>query len=47
MEWWSNGVMQGPIQIEIRASASSNTPTLQYSSTPKQLATFSGKAIEL
>jgi hypothetical protein len=47
MEWWSNGVMKGPIQIEIQAFAFSNTPMLQYSSTPKQFAIFTGKAIEL
>ena len=46
MEWWSNGVMKGLIQVEIRAFAFSNTPILQYSSTPKQLAIFAGKAIE-
>jgi hypothetical protein len=46
LEWWSNGIMKGPIQIEIRAFAFSNTPILQYSSTPKTLAIFTGKAIE-
>jgi hypothetical protein len=47
MEWWSNGVMKGLIQLEIRALAFANTPILQYSSTPKQLAIFTGIAIEL
>jgi len=47
MEWWSNGVMKKTIQVEIRAFAFANTPILQYSSTPKQLAIFTGKAIEL
>jgi len=47
MEWWSNGVMKGLIQVEIRAFAFSNTPILQNSSTPKQLAIFTDKAIEL
>ena len=46
LEWWSNGVMKGLIQVEIRAFALSNTPILQYSSAPKQLAIFAGKAIE-
>ena len=32
MEWWSNGVMKGLIQVEIRAFAFSNTPVLQNSS---------------
>jgi hypothetical protein len=44
MEWWSNGVMQGLIQVEIRALAFANTPS---SSTPKQLAIFIGKATGL
>ncbi len=30
MEWWSNGVMKGLIQVEIRALGFSNTPILQY-----------------
>jgi hypothetical protein len=47
MEWWSSGVMKRPIQVEIRAFAFANTPILQYSSTPKQLAIFTSKAIEL
>ncbi len=47
LEWWSNGVMKGLIQVEIRALALSNTPALQYSSTPKQLAIFTGNVIEL
>jgi hypothetical protein len=34
MEWWSNGVMKKPIQVEIRVLAFANTPILQYSSTP-------------
>jgi hypothetical protein len=46
MEWWSNGVMKGPIQVEIRAFAFGNTPILQYPSTPKQLAIFTGKSIQ-
>jgi hypothetical protein len=29
LEWWSNGVMKGLIQVEIRAFALSNTPILQ------------------
>jgi hypothetical protein len=47
MEWWSNGVMKKPIQVEIKAFAFANTPMLQYSSTPKKLAIFTGKATEL
>jgi hypothetical protein len=31
MEWWSNGVIKGSIQIK---SGLSSFPTLQYSSTP-------------
>jgi hypothetical protein len=46
MERWSNGVLKGPIQVENGAFAFCNTPILQYSSTPKQLAIFTGKAIE-
>jgi hypothetical protein len=38
MEWWSSGVMREPVQIEIRVFAFADTPILQYSSTPKQLA---------
>jgi hypothetical protein len=38
--------MKGAIQIEIRAFAFSNPPILQYSSTPQQLAIFTGKAID-
>jgi len=45
--WWSNGVMKKPAHFEIRAFAFTNTPILQYSSTPKRLAIFTGKAIEL
>jgi hypothetical protein len=37
MEWWSNGVMKRPIQIEIGALAFSNTPILQYSETGRNL----------
>jgi hypothetical protein len=29
MEWWSNGVMKKPIQVEIRVFAFANTPILQ------------------
>jgi len=47
MERWSNGVMKGLIQIEIRVLAFSNTPMLQYSSTPKQLAIFAGEVTEI
>jgi hypothetical protein len=47
MEWWSNGVMKGPIQVEIRAFAFANTPILQCSSAPKPLEMFTGTAIEL
>jgi hypothetical protein len=35
MEWWSNGVMEGAIQLKFGLSS---FPTLQYSSTPKELA---------
>jgi hypothetical protein len=45
MEWWSNGVMNALIYVGILALAFSNTPTLQYSSTPKDLAAFTVKAI--
>jgi hypothetical protein len=44
MDWWSNGVMKGPIQVKFGFSF---LPTLQYSITPKQLATCTGKAIEV
>jgi hypothetical protein len=47
MEWWSNGVMKGRIQFAICVFAFSNTPILQYSNTTKELAIFTGKAIEL
>jgi hypothetical protein len=47
MDWWSNGVMEKPIQVEIRTFAFANTPILQNSNTPKQYAIFTGKAIEL
>jgi len=46
MELWSNGVMKGPIQVGIRAFAFANTPTLQYSSTPKELAIFTGRTMQ-
>ena len=46
MEWWSNGVMKGPIQVEIRDFAFANTPILQHSSTPEELAIFTGTAIQ-
>jgi hypothetical protein len=39
--------MEGPIQGEIWAFAFANTPILQYSSAPKQLAIFIFKVIEL
>jgi hypothetical protein len=42
MEWWSNGVMKGPIQIK---SGLSFLPTLQYSSTPKKLASVPAKPL--
>jgi hypothetical protein len=45
MEWWSNEVMKGPIQVEKRAFVFANTPILQYSSTPKELAILAGKAM--
>jgi hypothetical protein len=45
MEQWSNGVMKKPIKFEILAFAFANTPMLQYSSIPKRLAIFTGKAI--
>ena len=47
MEWWSNGVMKKPIQVETRSFAFANTPILQYASTPKQFAIFIGKATKL
>jgi hypothetical protein len=47
MEWWSNGGMKRPVQVESRGFAFANTPILQYSNTPKQLAILTGKAIEL
>jgi hypothetical protein len=34
MEWWSNGVMKRPIQVEIGVFAFYNTPILQYSNAP-------------
>jgi hypothetical protein len=55
MEWWSNGVMKGPIHIKFGLSflpilQYSNTPVFQYSSTPilqysKRVLTCTGKAI--
>ena len=36
--------MKGLIQVEIRAFAFSNTPILQYSNTPKQLAIYTGNS---
>jgi hypothetical protein len=42
MEWWSNGVMKRPMQVKFGLSF---FPILQYSSTPKQLYTFTGRAI--
>jgi hypothetical protein len=46
MEWWSNGVMKKPIQLEILAFAFASTPILQYSNTPKKLAILTGKTIK-
>jgi hypothetical protein len=37
MEWWSNGVMKGLFQVEIRALGFSNTPILQYSKPARNL----------
>jgi hypothetical protein len=42
MEWWSNGVMKGPIQIQFELSS---FPTLQYCSTPKELAPVPAKLL--
>jgi hypothetical protein len=42
MEWWSNGVMQGSIQIKFGLSF---LPTLQYSNTPKVLALVPAEAL--
>jgi hypothetical protein len=39
--------MKGIIQVESGALAFSNTPALQYSTTLKQLTTFTAKAIEI
>jgi hypothetical protein len=44
MEWWSNGVMRRPIQVKFGLSF---LPTLQYSSTPTQLAFYTDRVIEL
>jgi hypothetical protein len=46
MEWLSNGVMKRQIQVEIMAFAFVNTPILQYSSTPIELAIFAGRAMQ-
>jgi hypothetical protein len=43
MEWWSNGVMEKPIQTKFGLLF---FPTLQYSSTPRLLAIFAGIATE-
>jgi hypothetical protein len=43
MEWRSNGVMI--ILFEIKVLAFSNTPILQYSSTPKELVIFTGNTV--
>jgi hypothetical protein len=40
MEWWSDGVMKGPIQVKLGLSL---FPTLQYSSTPRELAPVPAK----
>jgi hypothetical protein len=45
MEWWSNGVMTRPIHIKFGFSFFSNTPTLQYSSTPKEIALVPAKPL--
>jgi hypothetical protein len=37
MEWWSNGVMKGVVQFEIRALAFANTPLLQYAETARHV----------
>jgi hypothetical protein len=37
MEWWSNGVMKKPIQVEIQSFVFANTPMLQYSKTARNL----------
>ena len=47
MEWWSDGVMKGLIQVEVATLAFSGTPILQYSNTPKEPAIFTGKTIQL
>jgi hypothetical protein len=45
MEWWSNGVMKGEIQVEMRVFVFANTPILQYSSTPRELAILNAHAV--
>ena len=47
MEWWSSGGMQRLIQTYTWGLAFSNTPILPNSSTPRPLAIFTGKAIEI
>jgi hypothetical protein len=42
MEWWSSGVMKGPIQARFGLSF---LPTLQYSSTPKEFAPVPAKPL--
>jgi len=44
LEWWSNGVMKGPLQVKFGLSFLPNTPMLQYSKTAR---TCTSKAIEL
>ncbi len=39
--------MKKPIQVETRSFAFANTPILQYASTPKQFAIFTGKVTKL
>jgi hypothetical protein len=42
MEWWSNGVMKGPMQIKFGLSF---LPTPQHSNTPKELALAPAKPL--
>jgi hypothetical protein len=42
LEWWSNGVMKRSISMKFGLSL---FPTLQYSSTPKELAAVSAKPL--
>jgi hypothetical protein len=42
MEWWSSGVMKGPIQIKFGLLF---FPTLQYSSTPREFAPVPAKPL--